>query len=88
MSDPLVPLVFISHKHADRAIATAFGVFIRSEATRPIRIFLSSSPEFEGVRAGKSLSAEIRKALADADLFLLLYTSEDNDWSWCTWDGE
>src|SRR5437764_4371065 len=80
------PLLFISHKHSDKAIAEVLGNFIRSEAVRPIRIFLSSSPGFEGVRFGKGISGELKTALAEADVFLLIYTSADEDWSWCMWE--
>ena len=80
------PLIFISHKQSDKALAEAVARFLESEATRQIRIFLSSSPGFEGVRFGKPITGDLRDVLADADVFLLLYTSADEDWSWCMWE--
>ena len=80
------PLIFISHKHSDKIIAEAVGKFIESEAPRPLRIFLSSSPGFEGVRFGKPISGDLRSALAKSDVFFLIYTSADEDWSWCMWE--
>ena len=80
------PLIFISHKHSDKGIAEAVGKFIESEAPRGLRIFLSSSPGFEGVRFGKPISAELRNSLANSDVFFLIYTSADEDWSWCMWE--
>jgi TIR domain len=80
------PLIFISHKQSDKAIAEAVAKFLKDEATREIRIFLSSSTGFEGVRFGKPISTELRGVLANADVFLLLYTSPDEDWSWCMWE--
>jgi hypothetical protein len=82
----MTPLIFISHKHSDKAIAETVAKFLETEATRQLRIFLSSSPGFEGVRFGKQISGDLKTVLADADVFLLVYTSADEDWSWCMWE--
>ena len=82
----MAPLIFISHKHSDKAIAETIAKFLETEAVQQIKIFLSSSPGFEGVRFGRQISGDLRTALANADVFLLLYTSADEDWSWCMWE--
>ena len=35
---------------------------------------------------GKEISAELREAIANCDVFLLIYTRRDVDWSWCMWE--
>lgn len=86
MATPRKPVVFISHKHSDRKIATVLAKFIRAESNKIIRIFMSSDPRFKGVRLGEEISEELKTTLADCDVFLLVYTSPENDWGWCTWE--
>ena len=81
-----MPRVFISHKHADKAIALAIANFLRSNAMAALDIFLSSDSAYEGLRYGKPITDELRTTLANADVFLLVYTSPDEDWSWCMWE--
>jgi hypothetical protein len=80
------PLVFISHKHADKAIAEVVAKFLHANAIQPIRVFLSSSSTYEGPSIGRKIDAELRKALWATDVLILIYTSEDQDWSWCMWE--
>ena len=80
------PLVFISHKHADKAIAEVVAKFLRSNAPQPIRVYLSSNSTFEGPRIGQQINRELVKALCETDVLILIYTSEDQDWSWCMWE--
>src|SRR6478609_2956813 len=80
------PLVFISHKHADKAIAEVVAKFLRSTAAQPIRAYLSSNPAFEGPKIGQQINRELVKALCETDVLILIYTSEDKDWSWCMWE--
>jgi len=80
------PLVFISHKHADKIIADVVAKFIISTAPQPIRVYLSSNPTFEGPRIGQQINRELVKALCETDVLILIYTSEDKDWSWCMWE--
>lgn len=81
-----MPLVFISHKHADKAIALALANFLRSNAMSALDIFLSSDSSYEGLRYGKPITDELRARLANADAFMLVYTTPDEDWSWCMWE--
>ena len=81
------PLLFISHKHSDEAIADVVAKFIGSEATMPVRVFMSSNPQFEGPKFGKDINRQLRSALWEADALILIYTmAEDQDWSWCMWE--
>src|SRR6516225_10466614 len=80
------PLLFISHKHSDRQIAEVLAQFIEERSTARIKVHLSSSPDFQGPKFGKALNAQLRDALWKTELLILLYTSSDQDWSYCMWE--
>lgn len=80
------PILFISHKHSDSNIAQVVGGFIEANSGGRITVHLSSSPDFQGPKIGKGLSAQLRKALWDTDVLILIYTSSDQDWSYCMWE--
>ena len=80
------PLVFVSHKHSDRAIAEAIARFVRDRTAGKVRVHLSSSPDFEGPRLGKPLNDELKRALGAAEAVILVFTSETEDWSYCMWE--
>lgn len=85
-SDSQKPLLFISHKHCDHEIADVMSNFVRNISGGGIEVYQSSSPNFEGPRAGKALTKELEDALWRAGIVLLIYTSQDQDWSWCMWE--
>ena len=78
--------LFISHKHFDRQIAEVLGRFIEERSAARIKVYLSSSPDFPGPRFGKALNAQLRDALWRTELLILVYTSADQDWSYCMWE--
>lgn len=80
------PTVFISHKHSDRTIAKAIADFFAEKSGGRIRIYLSSDPKFDGPKFGKDLNAQLRKALWETDVLILVYTAADQDWSYCMWE--
>jgi hypothetical protein len=80
------PLLFISHKHCDQAIATVISTFVRSISGGNVAVYQSSNPSFESPRVGKELTKELEDALWHAGIVLLVYTSQDQDWSWCMWE--
>lgn len=80
------PSLFISHKHADSIIAQVVAGFVEERSGGRVRVHMSSSPEFEGPRFGKSLNAQLREALWNTEVLLLIYTSADQDWSYCMWE--
>jgi CBS domain-containing protein len=79
-------MIFVSHKHSDREIAETLGRFIRDRSAGNVRVHLSSSPDFEGPRFGQPLNAELKRALAESDLVILVYTTDTEDWSYCMWE--
>jgi hypothetical protein len=80
------PKLFISHKHSDARIARVLAEWIRQKSNACVLIHLSSDPEFEGPRTGKSLNEQLIRALWQTDAFILVYTSADEDWSYCMWE--
>ena len=74
--------VFISHRHGDIRIANVLRETIQDWTLgRPVKIFQSSDPGYS-FRIGEPLTEELTKILANVDLFLLVYTVPDEDWSY------
>ena len=80
------PLLFISHKHCDTKIAQEIARFVRSVSGGGVDVYVSSDPGFEGPRVGKALNLELKDALWRAGVVILVYTTQDQDWSWCMWE--
>lgn len=80
------PLIFISHKHTDNAIATVIAKFIKDRSLGNVDVYLSSNWTFEGPRFGPNLNEELMSALWKSDALILVYTSSDQDWSYCMWE--
>ena len=80
------PLVFISHRHADSAIASKVAELLREWTGNQVRIYLSSDPDFEGPTPGSQLNDQLKRTLAESDVVLLTYTSDTEDWSYCMWE--
>lgn len=80
------PLLFISHKHADSKIARVLADFIEERSSGHVKVHLSSSPDFKGPMYGKGLNDQLRQALWDTEVLILVYTSADQDWSYCMWE--
>ena len=83
---PADPLVFISHKHSDREIAETLARFVKTRTAGKVRVHLSSSPDFEGPRFGQPLNDELKRALAEAEAVILVFTTDTEHWSYCMWE--
>jgi hypothetical protein len=71
--------IFISHKMPkDSDAARRIGNLIASYSGNKIRIILA-----EDFQKGRELTPEITEAIQSADIFILLYTGEDQDWGYC-----
>jgi len=77
--------IFISHRHDDRDIATVFSKHFQKWNVPQEEIFLSSDPK-AGVAIGEPLRPQLKQALAEARLVLLIYTLSDADWEFCVWE--
>lgn len=80
------PLLFISHRHADKPIADVLRKFITDRSGGRIRVFQSSSAEAENARAGHALGQQLKQHLWEASVVILVYTSREEDWSYCMWE--
>ena len=80
------PLLFISHRHADRPIADALRKFVTDRSGGRIAVFQSSSAEAENARVGRELQKELKEHLWAAGIVILVYTSPEEDWSYCMWE--
>jgi hypothetical protein len=73
--------VFVSHKHEDRAIASVFANFIRTESGGKVRPHVSSDPEYDGPHGGKQLCEQLMQALGESGCVILVYTGPgDSDY--------
>jgi len=80
------PLIFISHKHSDRAIATVVRSFITEQTRSMVRVFQSSDPSAVTPGIGRTVTRDLCAALWDASAVILIYTVPDLDWSYCMWE--
>lgn len=80
------PLVFISHKHDDRDIAAKVAKWVQEATDFNMDVFLSSHEGFKGPRFGREINKELRSALWRSDALILIYTTDDREWSYCMWE--
>lgn len=80
------PLLFISHRHADRPIADVLRKFVTDRSGGRIAVFQSSSAEAENPRVGRELQKELKEHLWAASVVVLVFTSPEEDWSYCMWE--
>jgi hypothetical protein len=80
------PVLFISHRHEDRPIANVLRKFIEARTGGAVAVFQSSSPDAEGPRQGRNITEELRRALWQTSVLILIYTTRDQDWSYCMWE--
>ena len=80
------PLLFISHRHDDSAIADVFREFVTYRSGGRVAVHQSSSAEAQAPRFGRNVNQELKKALWKSDVLLLIYTSQEGDWDYCMWE--
>lgn len=79
------PYIFLSHRHKDSIIADVLRKNLLSWGMPSSSIFQSSHPE-SGPAYTKKLKDELKTALVQANLVILIYTFADEDWSYCMWE--
>lgn len=77
--------IFISHRHADHDIASVFSRHFQTWGVAQEEIFQSSDYQTSTV-IGEPLRPQLKQALAEARLVLLIYTVSDADWEFCIWE--
>lgn len=80
------PLLFISHRHADREIADVVRDFITLRSGGDVVVYQTSSSEAQAPKIGRNVNSEIRDALWKAEVLVLIYTSRQHDWDYCMWE--
>lgn len=80
------PLLFISHKHADKKIADVIRSFVTSSSGGRVEVFQSSSPWADTPKVGRNLNKQLRETLWRANVVILVYTCEGQDWTYCMWE--
>ncbi len=83
---PQRPLLFISHRTADKPIADVVRDFVTTRSGGNVDVFQTSSWEAHGPRIGGNVNRELRHALWRADALILIYTRQEGDWSYCMWE--
>ncbi|WP_373525186.1 TIR domain-containing protein [Nostoc sp.] len=76
------PLLFISYRHADRQIADVLRRFLSSRSLGKISVFQSSSVG-DTLEIGEKINQQLMEKLDKANPIVLLYTTTDQDWSYC-----
>jgi hypothetical protein len=80
------PLLFISHRHGDRPIADVLRRFVTDRSGGRIAVFQSSSAQAQNPRVGRELQKELKEHLWAAGVVVLVFTSPEEDWSYCMWE--
>ena len=80
------PLLFISHRHADQAIADVLRTFVTDRSGGRIAVFQSSSAQADNARVGRELHRELKEQLWAAGAVVLVFTIPKEDWSYCMWE--
>lgn len=80
------PRLFISHKHIDSNIADVIRSFVTMHSGGRISVFQSSSPWADAPKVGRNLNKQLREALWETSVVILVYTIPDQDWSYCMWE--
>ncbi len=86
MSARSQPLLFISHRHADREIADRIRAFVTRSSGNTVAVHQSSSVDAQAPKIGHNVNRELIKALWRADVLVLIYTGRDRDWDYCMWE--
>lgn len=80
------PLLFISHRTADQAIADVVRKFVVERSGGRVRVFQSSSAHGDNPRIGRELQRELKERLWEAGVIVLVFTNPEEDWQYCMWE--
>jgi hypothetical protein len=51
-----------------------------------VAVYQSSSPWADNPQAGRNLNRELKEALWKTSVFIMVYTSPEQDWNYCMWE--
>lgn len=76
--------IFVSHRHADEPIAEAISAHLKQWLNGRGEVFRSSKPG--SGRPGNDLDNVLQSQIKQTDVFVLVFTLADEDWSWCMYE--
>ena len=77
--------LFLSHRHADKAIADVVRKHL-GYWNFPDEDIFQSSVAGRGTKIGEPLVGRLKDAIGQSSLVILLYTFVDEDWSYPMWE--
>ena len=77
--------IFVSHRLEDGEIAEMIGDALK-DLSQDVELFVAQNSQHRNAEFGKNLSDDVARILDETELVLLIYTNEDQDWSWCMWE--
>jgi hypothetical protein len=80
------PLLFISHRHDDRAIADVVRDFVTFRSGGDVEVYQTSSADAQAPKIGRNVNRELMKALWKTEVLILIYTGQGRDWDYCMWE--
>jgi hypothetical protein len=83
---PVTVALHQSPAHTDQPIADVLRKFVTDRSGGRIAVFQSSSAQAENPRVGRELQKELKEHLWAAGVVVLVYTSPEEDWSYCMWE--
>lgn len=79
--------LFISHKDKDKDIADALRTTVNNWCVgQDVEVYQSSNPKASPVTVGRKIKDDLKRAISDVDVVLLIYTDDKDDWSFCMWE--
>lgn len=78
------PLLFISHRHADKAIADVLREWLEKWSMGSIDVYQTSAAGNEPQLG--NLNEKLKERLSEAQSVALIYTHAHYDWSYCMWE--
>jgi hypothetical protein len=80
------PLLFISHRHVDSKIADVLREFVNNKSLGSVAVYQSSSASGNSPQIGTNLNQQLIESLKKTNVLILVYTTPDQDWSYCMWE--
>jgi hypothetical protein len=80
------PLLFVSHRHADREIADVVREFVTFRSGGDVVVYQTSSADAQAPKIGRNVNRELMQALWKSEVLVLIYTGQERDWDYCMWE--
>ena len=74
--------IFVSHKHADASVANVVAEELEKIAPQLIDCWVSG----QDLTAGLDWNRQIKAALGDSHLLILIFTTPSHTWDWCLYE--